>query len=193
MNRFTHALNFRPGSFCVGLTAAFLLLCVTRSFGQEAEVVNFEKAEITGHGLPSWEEKGVVFTPAHEPTKSKAKARVMFFPHSPDGKKGIVNAMADDPIPVRARFPNGSSSVAVQFWGSTGCAARLEAYDADGKLLDTAKLEAAPARKSPGDPVPTFELTVKGTNIAYIEFSGPRPSEFLVADEVRFVPLASGK
>lgn len=97
--------------------------------------------------------------------------------------------MANDPIPVRARFPNGSTSVTVEFWGSTGSAARLEAYDAEGKLVDKAALEVVPGRKAPEDPVPTFELTVKGNNIAYIEFSGPRAGEYLVADEVRFEPI----
>jgi hypothetical protein len=114
----------------------------------------------------------------------------MFFPHLPSGRKGILSAMADDPIPVRARFPNGSSSVTVKFWGSTGCTARLEAYSGDGSLLDKAMLDVAPGRKAPGDPIPTFTLSVKGTNIAYIEFSGPRAGEYLVADEVRFVPIA---
>ena len=144
---------------------------------------------VTGRWVDSWEDKGVVFTPAHPPTKSKAKARLMFFPHIPSGHKGILSAMADDPIPVRARFTNGCSWVTLVLWGSTGCAARLEAFDADGKLLDEASLETIPGRKAPGDPIPTFELTVKGTNIAYIEFSGPRPSEYLAADELRFVPV----
>ena len=47
----------------------------------------------------------------------------------------------------------------------------------------------APARKKPEDPVPTFELAVKADEISYVEFSGPRTGEYLVADEVRFVPL----
>jgi hypothetical protein len=78
----------------------------------------------------------------------------------------------------------------VVFWGSTGCPARLEAFDSEGKLLDKSSLDAVPARKVPGDPVPTFELMVKGTNIAYVQFSGPRAGEYLAADEVRFVPRA---
>ena len=166
-----------------------LLLVTGRVFGQTNVVIDFEKAKITGRWVDSWEDKGVVFTPAHPPTKSKAKARLMFFPHIPSGHKGILSAMADDPIPVRARFTNGCSWVTLVLWGSTGCAARLEAFDADGKLLDEESLETIPGRKAPGDPIPTFELTVKGTNIAYIEFSGPRPSEYLAADELRFVPV----
>jgi hypothetical protein len=166
-----------------------LLLVVGRMFGQGEEVIDFEKAEITGRWVDSWEDKGVVFTPAHSPSKSKAKARLMFFPHIPSGRKGILSAMADDPIPVRARFTNDCSSVTAVFWGSTGCAACLEAYDADGKLQDKATLDVIPGRKAPGDPSPTFQLTVKGTNIAYVEFSGPRAGEYLAADELRFVPV----
>ena len=72
--------------------------------------------------------------------------------------------------------------------GSTGCAAKLEAFNQDGKLVDKASIEVIPGRKAPGEPVPTFELTVKGTNIAYVEFSGPRAGEYLAAEEVRIVP-----
>ena len=167
----------------------FVVSPAARGLAQTNEIINFEKAEITGRWVDSWEDKGVVFTPAHAAAKSKAKARLMFFPHLPFGRKGILSAMADDPIPVRARFPNGSSSVTVEFWGSTGCAARLEAYDSEGKLIDKAGLDVIPGRKVPGEPIPTFQLTVKGTNIAYVEFSGPRAGEYLAADEVQFVPL----
>jgi len=155
------------------------------------ETVTFEKAEITGRWVDSWKDKGVVFTPAHAPTKSKAKARLMFFPHPPSGRKGILSAMADDPIPVRASFTNGCSLVTISFWGSTGCPARLEAYNAEGQLVDKTGLDKIPGRQAPGEPIPTFELTVKGTNIAYIEFSGPRAGEYLAAEEVRFTPLRS--
>ena len=104
---------------------------------------------------------------------------------------GILSAMADDPIPVRVRFPTNASSVTIVFWGSTGCAARLVAYDPEGKLVDQASLEVIPGRKAPGDAIPTFELTVKSSQIAYVEFSGPRTGEYLAADEVRFVPVAT--
>ncbi|HEY5042357.1 MAG TPA: hypothetical protein VIK53_10175 [Verrucomicrobiae bacterium] len=168
-------------------------MLASRVFGQTNVVIDFEKAEITGRWVDSWADKGVLFTPAHPPTKSHAKARLMFFPQLPSGKKGILSAMADDPIPVRAQFTNGCSSVTLVLWGSTGCPAKLEAFTADGKLLDKTSLEAVPGRKAPADPIPTCELTVKGTNIAYIEFSGPRPGEYLVADEVRFTPVAAPK
>ena len=159
------------------------------AFAQTNVVVDFEKAEITGRWIESWTEQGAVFTPAHAPAKSKAKARLMFFPHIPSERKGILSAMADDPIPVRVRFPTNASSVTIAFWGSTGCAARLEAYDPEGKLVDKASLEVIPGRKAPGDVIPTFELTVKSSHIAYVEFSGPRTGEYLAADEVRFVPI----
>lgn len=163
-----------------------------RAFAQSASnvVVDFEQAEITGRWVDSWNEKGVEFTPAHAPTRSKAKAKLMFFPHLASGHKGILSAMATDPIPVRARFPEGAASVTILFWGSTGCPAKLVAYDAEGHSIDEASLEAIPERKAPGDPEPTFELTVKAKQIAYVEFSGPRAGEFLAADEVRFTPLA---
>ena len=187
-------MNFRSRftrTLCMGISfcVLFFVSLASRASAQTNEVINFGKAEITGRWVDSWEDKGVVFTPAHAPAKSKAKARLMFFPHLPSGRKGILSAMADDPIPVRARFPNGCSSVTVEFWGSTGCAARLEAYDSEAKLIDKAGLDVIPGRKAPGEAIPTFQLTVSGTNIAYIEFSGPRAGEYLAAEEVRFVPL----
>jgi len=177
---------------CAALLATVLLVAfASTAMGQTNGLITFEKAEITGRWVDSWKDKGVVFTPAHAPAKSKARARLMFFPHSPSGRKGILSAMADDPIPVRASFSNGCSSVTISFWGSTDCTARLEAYNADGQLLDKTGLDKIPGRKTPGEPIPTFELTVTGTNIAYVEFSGPRAGEYLVAEEVRFVPLSA--
>lgn len=172
------------------VSVLLLMLVFSRLvLGNTEVVVDFEKAEITGRWIESWEEKGVVFTPARAPARSKAKARLMFFPHLSSNRKGILSAMADDPIPVRARFPNGATSVTVVFWGSTGCAARLEAFDTEGKPVDNSSLDVIPGRKAPGDPIPTFELTVKGAHIAYVQFSGPRAGEYLAADEVRFSPI----
>jgi hypothetical protein len=119
----------------------------------------------------------------------------MFFPHLDTEKTGILNAMASEQaIPVRITFPDRASSVTLVLWGSIGAAAQVDAYDQDGKLVDTAKLAAVPDRKSPADPVPSFELTVKG-GISYIQFFGAPNGGCLVADEVRFTPLApaSGK
>ena len=127
-----------------------------------------------------------------EPTHSKAKGRVMFFPHLATDHKGILNAMANEQaIPVQAKFPHGASSVTLVLWGSTGCPAKLEAFDQNDKLVDSASVASVPGRKAPADPVPFFELTVKAPEIAYIRFSGPRNGEFLAADAVRFVPLAA--
>ena len=60
---------------------------------------------------------------------------------------------------------------------------------AEGKVVDRASLEAVPARKAPGDPLPIFKMTVNASRIAYVQFSGPREGEYLAADEVRFTPL----
>lgn len=174
----------------IGTFSILLALLIVSGLALEPTevVVDFEKAEITGRWIESWEEKDVVFTPAHAPTRSRAKARLMFFPHLPSGRKGILSAMATDPIPVRATFPAGASSVTLVLWGSTGCPARLEAYDRQGRLLDQASFDKIPSRKAPGDAIPTFLMTVKGAHIAYVEFSGPRAGEFLAADELRFRP-----
>lgn len=157
----------------------------------EQVVVDFEQAPITGRWIDSWEEKGVIFTPAHPPVRGKAKAQLMFFPHLGTGRKGILSAMANEPIPVQARFPHGATSVTIVFFGSTGGAARLKAFDNDGELVDEAVMEALPGRTSPDQPLPTFELTVKGAAIDHIQFSGPRVGEYLAADEVRFTPSPS--
>jgi hypothetical protein len=175
------------------IRALLLLSAATCAWSAEPVVVDFEKAvpllaDGNGNRLPKWEEKGVVFTPAHEPEHTKGKALLVFFTHLQNGHKGIASAMATESIPVRATFPAPVSSVTISFFGSTGVPALLEAFDADGKVVDRASLEAAPARKAPGDPVPIFTMTVKGSRIAYIQFSGPREGEFLAADELRFTP-----
>jgi hypothetical protein len=176
--------------------ARFLLLLGTAAYAWSAEeiVVDFENAvpllaDRKANRVPRWEDKGVVFTLAREPQQTKAKGMLMFFTHLPTGHKGIVCAMATEPIPVRATFPKPVSSVTVSFWGSTGTPALLEAFDADGKVVDRASVEAVPNRKSPGDPVPIFTMSVKSSRIRYIQFSGPREGEYLAADEVRFTPL----
>jgi hypothetical protein len=180
-----------------------LLLLVATTVGATTEqvgeqvaeqvVVDFESgamfaANDKANRFPEWVEKGVVFRLAHEPRLSKAKGLLMFFTHLATNRKGIVCAMASEPIPVRATFPKPARSVTVAMWGSTGVPAVLEAFDADGKLVDRASLPSAPGRKAPGDPVPIFTMTVNAARIAYIEFSGPREGEYLVADELRFTP-----
>jgi hypothetical protein len=177
----------------------FLLVLVATTVGAAAEqvaeqvIVDFESgamfsANDKANRFPEWVEKGVVFRLAREPRLSKAKGLLMFFTHLSTNRKGLVCAMATEPIPVRATFPKSASSVTVALWGSTGVPAVLEAFDEDGKLVDRASLPSAPGRKAPGDPVPIFTMTVNAARIAYIEFSGQREGEYLVADELRFTP-----
>jgi hypothetical protein len=166
--------------------ALLIALAASIASSMSAEtVIDFEQAPI-GKPMTNWVEKGVVFTLAHQPTQSKAAGRVMFFPHLTTDHKGILCAMADEQIPVQATFTNGASSVTLVLWGSTGCAALLEAFDKNGAQLDKTSIPVIPGRTKPEDPIPTFELTVKAPEIAYIRFSGPRTGEFLAADELRF-------
>jgi hypothetical protein len=178
----------------------FLLLlgATAHAWSDEEVVVDFENAipllaDSRANRVPRWEEKGVVFTLASEPRHTKAKGLLMFFTHLSTGHKGIVCAMATEPIPVRATFPMPVSSVTLSFWGSTGTPALLEAFDPQGKLVDRASLESVPGRKAPGDPVPIFTMTVRASRIAYIQFSGPREGEYLAADEVRFTPIGGDR
>ena len=155
----------------------------------EEIVLDFEQAEI-GKPMPSWTDKGVVVKLAGPLTQSKAAGRIMFFPHLATNHKGILNAMAtEQAIPVQVTFPESASEVTLVVWGSTGCPALVEALDEKGEVVDTASAAAVPGRKSPGDPVPFLELTVKAPAIAAIRFSGPRNGEFLAADEIRYTTV----
>jgi len=172
-----------------------LLVATTVSICSAEEVVlDFESAtpllaDGQANRVPRWEEKGVLFTLAHEPQQTKGKGMLLFFTHLATGHKGIASAMATESIPVRATFPKQVASVTITFWGSTGTPALLEGFDSSGKVVDRASLQSVPGRKAPGDPVPFVNLTVKGGSIAYIQFSGPREGEYLAADEVRFMPI----
>ena len=171
------------------LTIAVLILTPLAGTAADGEViVTFDNAE-TGKPLPSHTEQGVVFAPAHPPAKSKAAGRVMFFPHLKTDRKGILNAMANESIPVEVRFPKPVSSVTLVLWGSIGSAAQVEAYDRDGKVIDTAKRDKVPVRAGPEKPIPSFELTVTGAAIMSVRFSGAPPGGYLVCDEVRFTPF----
>src|ERR1700730_15333870 len=125
-------------------------------------VITFAKVE-TGKPLLSYTDKDhdVVFTLAHKPTNSSAAGRVMFFPHLKTDRKGILNAMANESIPVEIRFPKPVSSVTLELWGSIGRAAIVEAYDKEGKIVDKASRDKIPERTRPEQPIPSFELTVK--------------------------------
>jgi hypothetical protein len=179
------------------LAVLLAVLGVLPAYPAEQLVIDFESATVRfpddkPNRVPQWVEKGVTFTLAHEPRQSKAKGMLMFFPHLGSGHKGIVCAMATEPIPVRATFPKPVSTVTIAMWGSTGMPALLEAFDAEGKVVDRAKLESVPSRKAPGEPVPVFSMTVSAKRIAYIEFSGPREGEYLAADELRFTTIEDG-
>jgi hypothetical protein len=150
-------------------------------------IITFDKVE-TGKPMPSYTDQGVVFVLAHKPTKNKAEGRVMFFPHLKTKRSGILNAMANESIPVEVRFPKEVSSVTLVLWGSIGSAALVEAFDKDGKVVDKASRAKVPERTGPEQPIPSFELTVKASAIAYIRFSGAPPGGYMVCDEVRFTP-----
>lgn len=171
--------------------ACLAAVCAVAAAAHAEEIViDFEQAEI-GKPTPTWTEQGVVFQLAGPLAKSKAVGRVMFFPHLETNRKGLLNAMAtEQEIPVLATLPRPASAVTVSFWGSTACPAVLEALDKDGNVVDRASLDAVPGRKSPGEPVPFVELTVKGKGITAFRFSGPRDGEFLAADEIRITTEA---
>ena len=159
---------------------------------EEETIITFQEAEI-GKPVPSWTAKGVTFEPGGKLTRGRATPRIMFFPHLLTEKKGILNAMAAEAIPVQIRFPAGASKVTLVMWGSIGSAALVEALDKDGTVVDKASLEKVPNRASPAEPIPSFSLTVKAPQISSVRFSGARPGGFLAAEEVRFVLLAAGQ
>jgi hypothetical protein len=152
-------------------------------------VITLDKVE-TGKPMPSYTDQGVVFALSRQPATSRAAGRVMFFPHLKTPRKGILNAMANESIPVEVRFPKPVSAVTLVLWGSIGSAALVEAYDKDDKVVDRASRDKVPERTGPEQPVPSFELTVKSSAISYIRFSGAPPGGYLVCDEVRFTPPA---
>jgi hypothetical protein len=170
------------------MTNTALIVAVLLGVPAAGEVViTFDKAE-PGKPVPSYKDRGVEFALARQPARSKAAGRVMFFPHLKTDRKGILNAMADESIPVEVRFPKPVSSVTLELWGSIGSAAVVEAYDKDGKIVDTAKRDKVPERTGPEKPIPSFELTVRAPAIAYVRFSGAPPGGYLVCDEVRYTP-----
>ena len=153
-------------------------------------VVTFNDAPI-GKAVPSYTKGDLTFSLASPPQHSRAQGRIMFFPHLKTNRQGVLNAMAkEQDIPVKAQIAGEASSVTLVLWGTIGCHAWLEAHDKDGKVLDRASLpDVVPQRKSPSDPIPSFELTVKGSNIAFILFGGAPNGSALVADEVKYVPM----
>lgn len=185
------AKDFQRGVFRAAAAIAWSVATiahVARAAAAAPEVViDFEQA-VVAKPVASWTEQDVVFDLAGAPVNSKAAGRVMFFPYLLTERKGILNAMANEQaIPLRATFPRAVSQVTLVLWGSIGCPAKIQAFDAAGKVIDEVAVPAVPARRSPSDPVPQFELTVRGNGIATIQLSGPRNGEFLAVDEVRFV------
>ena len=175
------------------IAAALILFLGPISAAASEVVIDFEGATLflenaRSNRVEKVVEQGVVFQLAHEPRQSKGKGLLTYFAHIPSGRKGLLSAMAQEAIPVRATFPQPVSAVTVSMWGSTATPAVLEAFDAEGKVLDRARVDAPPNRKSPADPVPIFQLSVKAPRIAYVQWSGPRPGEYLVVDELRFAP-----
>jgi hypothetical protein len=157
----------------------------------EEIIFTFDEAEV-GKPLPSWTSMGIVFEPDGKLSRSKAKPRIMFFPHLKTEKKGVLSAMAAEPIPVRIRFPEGASKVTLVLWGSIGSGALVEALDKEGNVVDSASLERVPSRTSPADPIPSFELVVSSPRIAYVRFGGAHPGGFLAAEEIRFTRPVTG-
>ncbi len=153
-------------------------------------VLTFDKVE-TGKPMASYADRGVVFALSRPPANGRATGRVMFFPHLKTPRKGILNAMANESIPVEVRFPKPAANVSLVLWGSIGSKALVEACDAAGNVLDRASRDAVPERTGPEQPVPSFELTVKASAIACVRFSGAPAGGYLVCDEVRFTPEAS--
>jgi hypothetical protein len=183
--RFFSFLSIRTLSCSLSLAVAG----VSQAAEPREVVIDFEQAEI-GKPVASWSEQDVVFALAGPLEHSKAAGRVTFFPYLPTARKGILNAMAhEQQIPLQAKFPRRVASVTVVLWGSTGCPARLEAFDESGRLVADASVPAVPGRKAPAEPVPQFELTVQAAAILSIRLSGPRTGEFLALDEVRFMPV----
>lgn len=151
----------------------------------QESVIDFESVAI-GKPTPTWSEQGVTFGLAHQPKKSKAVGRITFFPHIGTNRKGVLNAMANEAIPVRVTFPQPVKKVQLVLWGSTTSSALVEAFNADGKRIAKDELEHVPVRQKPEDQVPFFKLAVEGEGIAYIEISGAQPGGFVAVDEIRW-------
>jgi hypothetical protein len=166
----------------------FLGALARAAFAADPVVITFDKVE-TGKPVASYKDQDVVFALSRPPAKSKAAGRVMFFPHLKTDRKGILNAMANESIPVEVRFPKPVSAVTLVLWGSIGSEALVEAYDKDGRVVDTARRDKVPERTGPEKPVPSFDLTVRAPAIVSVRFSGAPPGGYLVCDEVRFTPL----
>lgn len=174
-----------PYSVFLALSSVFCIGSLCKTTFAEDHVIDFEMAEI-GKPVESWENQGVRFELAHSPKKSTAKGRVTFFPHLGTGNKGIVNAMANEAIPIRISLADRASKVTIKLWGSTTSSAYLEAFDVEGKSLGKQALDHVPVRKTPEEAIPFFELTVEAKNIVSLEVGGSKPGGFLAIEELRW-------
>ena len=86
--------------------------------------ITFDQVE-TGKPMSSYTDQGIVFALSRPPSTSRAAGRVMFFPHPQTPRKGILNAMASESIPVEVRFPKPVKSVTLVLWGSIGSKGRF--------------------------------------------------------------------
>jgi hypothetical protein len=172
--------------YCMA-TIAYAVAFGPGAFAQDS-VIDFESVQI-GKPMPTWSDQGVTFGLAHQPKKSNAVGRITFFPHLGTNRKGIVNAMANEAIPVRATFENPVKKVQLVLWGSTTSSALVEAFGVDGTRIAKDGIENVPVRKQPEDHVPFFTLAVEGEGIAYIEISGSQPGGFVAVDEIRWVQV----
>src|SRR3954467_11671319 len=141
-------------------TIVLTALCCLVAPADDPVTITFDKAEL-GKPMSSYTDQGVEFTLSRPPSTSRAAGRVMFFPHLKTPRKGILNAMASESIPVEVRFPKPAASVTLVLWGSIGSKAVVEAYDHDGNVVDRASRDAVPVRTGPEKPIPSFELTVR--------------------------------
>src|SRR4051812_46863319 len=111
-------------------TIVLTALCCLASPADIPVTITFDKAE-TGKPMSSYMDEGVVFALSRPPSTSRAAGRVMFFPHLKTPRKGILNAMANESIPVEVHFPKPATSVTLVLWGSIDSKAVVEAYGAD--------------------------------------------------------------
>src|SRR6478609_5369246 len=136
--------------------ARTLLLAILGALTPSADgatVITFDAAE-AGKPMPSYSDHGVEFALAHAPTRTRAAGKVMFFPHLKTPRKGILNAIANESIPVEIRFPKPVAAATLVLWGSIGSQAVVEAYDADGNVVDRASRDRPPERTGPEQPIP---------------------------------------
>jgi hypothetical protein len=177
----------RTPTICLVIVGSAFTVAMAAAPSDEV-IIRFDTVE-TGKPMSTYTDQGVVFALAHQPTTSRAAGRVMFFPHLKTPRKGVLNAMASESIPVEVRFPKPVSSVTLVLWGSIGSAALLEAYDQEGRIVDRASRDRVPERTGPEQPIPSFEMMVKAPAISFIRFTGAPPGGYLVCDELRFTIL----